>query len=169
MAIWSFAAPVNAFTLLPTEVPVHHLRIAYAGLVTALTLGSGMAAQPFARRLEARHSRLVARVGLGLTTVGLVVAALTVASGMPVLNVAVAVLLGSAYGFVLTYSLGEAARIAAPGELARLTAIVYALVYAGMFTPLVITALTVLVPMTALLGAGAALAALCLTWIWIRV
>ncbi|MFC5187055.1 MFS transporter [Actinomadura harenae] len=169
VAIWSFTAPVNAFTVLPAEVPVHHLRIAYAGLVTAVTLGSGMAAQPFARRLEARHPRLVARTGLGLTTAGLVMAALTAASGMPALNVAAAVLLGAAYGFVLTYSLGEAARIAAPGELARLSAIVYALVYAGMFTPLLVTALTALAPLTALLGTGAALAALSLTWIWIRV
>ncbi|MEV5569609.1 MFS transporter [Spirillospora sp. NPDC052269] len=169
VAIWSFAAPVNAFTVLPTEVPVHHLRIAYAGLITALTLGAGMVAQPFARRLEARHPRLVARTGLGLTTAGLVVAVLTLASGMPVLNAVAAALLGAAYGFVLTYSLGEAARIAAPGELARLTAIVYALVYAGMFTPVLVTALTALAPMTALLGTGAALAALSLAWIWIRV
>lgn len=169
VAIWSFAAPVNAFTVLPSEVPVHHLRIAYAGLITALTLGAGMVAQPFARRLEARHPRLVARTGLGLTTAGLVAAALTITSGLPVLNVVVAVLLGAAYGFVLTYSLGEAARIAAPGRLARLTAIVYALVYAGMFTPLLVTALAVLAPMAALLGTGAVLAALCLGWIWIRV
>ncbi|MEV4254239.1 MFS transporter [Spirillospora sp. NPDC049652] len=168
VAIWSFTAPVNAFAVLPSEVPVHHLRIAYAGLVTAITLGSGMAAQPVARRLEARHPRLVARTGLGLTTAGLLVAALTVASGLPVLNVVAAVLLGSAYGFVLTYSLGEAARIASPGGLARLTAIVYALVYVGMFTPLVITALTAVAPLTALLGAGAALAALCLAWVWVR-
>ncbi|MFC4912181.1 MFS transporter [Actinomadura gamaensis] len=168
VAIWSFTAPVNAFAVLPVEVPVHHLRIAYAGLVTAITLAAGMAAQPVARRLEARHPRLVARAGLSLTTAGLVVAALTVASGTPALNVVAAVLLGAAYGFVLTYGLGEAARIAAPGELAKVTAIVYALVYVGMFTPLLLTALTALAPLTALLGAGAALAALSLAWIWLK-
>ncbi|MCP2342868.1 MFS transporter [Actinomadura rupiterrae] len=169
VAIWSFTAPVNAFAVLPIEVPVHHLRIAYAGLVTAITLAAGMAAQPVARRLEARHPRLVARTGLTLAAAGLVVAALTTATGLPELNVVAAVLLGAAYGFVLTYSLAEAARIAAPGELARLTAIVYALVYLGMFTPLLLTALTALASLTVLLGAGAALAALSLVWIWIKV
>ncbi|RFU41684.1 MFS transporter [Actinomadura logoneensis] len=168
VAVWSFAAPVNAFAVLPTEVPVHHLPIAYAGLVTAVTLGSGMAAQPVARRLEARHPRLVARTGLGLTTVGLVTAALTVASGLPALNIVAAVLLGAAYGFVLTYGLGEAARVASPGTLARLTAVVYALVYVGMFTPLAVTALTAVAAPAIVLGAGAALAALCLAWVWIR-
>ncbi|MDL4774031.1 MFS transporter [Actinomadura xylanilytica] len=158
VAVWAFAAPVTAFTVLPVEAPVGHLRIAYTGLMTAITLGAGMAAQPVARRLDARRTRLVAQAGLGSVTAGMLVAALTVALGQPLLNTVAAILLGAGYGFILTYSLGEVARIARPGELAGLTAVAYALIYVGMFTPLVLTALNHLVPMVALL---LCLAALC--------
>jgi Major Facilitator Superfamily len=165
VAIWTFAAPVSAFALLPALVPVHHLRIAYAGAITGLTLASGMAAQPVARRLEARHPRLVARAGLGAITCGLLLAALTVAAGLPVLNAVTAVVLGAGYGFVLTYGLGEVARIAAPGELAGLTAVAYALVYVGMFAPLLLTVLAKTVPLDAVLAVMAALAAACLAYV----
>ncbi|KAB2372512.1 MFS transporter [Actinomadura montaniterrae] len=165
VAIWTFAAPVSAFALLPALVPVHHLPIAYAGAITGLTLASGMAAQPVARRLEARHPRLVAAAGLGAITCGLLLAALTVAAGLPVLNAVTAVVLGAGYGFVLTYGLGEVARIAAPGELAGLTAVAYALVYVGMFAPLLLTVVAKAVPLDAVLTAMAVLAAACLVYV----
>ncbi|MFV2173347.1 MFS transporter [Actinomadura sp. LOL_016] len=162
VAIWTFAAPTSAFALLPALVPVRHAPIVHSGLITALTLGSGMAAQPVARRLEARHPRLVARAGLGAVSVGLLAAALTVVLGEPALNAVAAVPLGLGYGFVLIYSLAETARIAAPDELAGLTAVAYAVIYAGMFTPLLLTALAAAVPMALLLTVLAGLAALCL-------
>ncbi|QKG22825.1 MFS transporter [Actinomadura verrucosospora] len=165
VAVWTFAAPVSAFALLPAFVPVHHLPIAYAGAITGLTLASGMAAQPVARRLEARHPRLVARAGLGAITCGLLLAALTIAAGLPVLNAVTAVVLGAGYGFVLTYGLGEVARIAAPDELAGLTAVAYALVYVGMFAPLLLTVLAKAVPLGAVLTAMAVLAAGCLAYV----
>ncbi|RSN66242.1 MFS transporter [Actinomadura sp. WAC 06369] len=162
VAIWTFAAPTSAFALLPAVVPVERAPIVHAGLVTALTLGSGMAAQPLARRLEARHPRLVARAGLLAVSAGLLAAALTVALRAPALTAAAAVPLGLGYGLVLTYSLGETARIAAPHELAGLTAAAYAVVYAGMFTPLLLTVLARAVPMALLLAVLSGLAALCL-------
>ncbi|MBE1532948.1 MFS transporter [Actinomadura algeriensis] len=162
VAIWTFAAPTSAFALLPTIVPVQHAPIVHSGLITALTLGSGMAAQPVARRLEARHPRLVARAGLAAVTAGMLAAALTVVLREPALNAAAAVPLGLGYGFVLTYSLGETARIAAPDELAGLTAVAYAVIYAGMFTPLLLTVLAEVVPMALLLTVLSGLAALCL-------
>jgi hypothetical protein len=165
VAIWTFTAPVSAFALLPAVVPVHHLPIAYAGAITALTLASGMAAQPVARRLEARHPRLVARAGLGAIIGGLLLAALTIATGLPEINAVAAVALGAGYGFVLTYGLGEVARIASPGELAGLTAVAYALVYVGMFAPLLLTVLAKAVPLGAALTAMAALAAACLVYV----
>ncbi|MBO2451532.1 MFS transporter [Actinomadura barringtoniae] len=158
VATWVFAAPVCAFTLLPAQVPVHHLPTAYAGLMTALTLAAGMAAQPVARRLETRHPRLLARVGMAGTGAGLLLAALMVQLGQPVLNAAVAILLGASYGLLLTYSLGEVARMAEPGELAGLTAMAYALVYAGMFAPVIMTELGRLVSIPILLTAAAGLA-----------
>ncbi|MDL4813825.1 MFS transporter [Actinomadura opuntiae] len=165
VAVWTFAAPVSAFALLPVVVPVHHLPIAYAGAITGLTLAAGMAAQPLARRLEARHPRLVAAAGLGAITCGLLLAALTITAGLPVLNAVTAVVLGAGYGFVLTYGLGEVARIAAPGELAGLTAVAYALVYVGMFAPLVLTVLAKAVPLGAVLTVMAALAGACLVYV----
>ncbi|GAA2134219.1 MFS transporter [Actinomadura napierensis] len=165
VAVWTFTAPVSAFALLPAFVPVHHLPIAYAGAITGLTLASGMAAQPVARRLEARHPRLVARAGLGSIACGLLLAALTIATGLPVLNAVAAVVLGAGYGFVLTYGLGEVARIAAPDELAGLTAVAYALVYVGMFAPLLLTVLAKAVPLGAVLTAMAVLAAACLAYV----
>ncbi|MEV5828775.1 MFS transporter [Spirillospora sp. NPDC052242] len=162
VAIWTFAAPTSAFALLPTVVPVEHAPIVHAGLITALTLGSGMAAQPVARRLEARHPRLVARAGLLAVSAGLLAAALTVVLHEPALTAAAAVPLGLGYGFVLTYSLGETARIAAPHELAGLTAVAYAVIYAGMFTPLLLTVLARAVPLALLLTVLSGLAALCL-------
>ncbi|MWA02122.1 hypothetical protein F8568_017425 [Actinomadura sp. LD22] len=124
-----------------------------------------MAAQPVARRLEARHPRLVARAGLGAITCGLLLAALTVAAGLPVLNAVTTVVLGAGYGFVLTYGLGAVARIAAPGGLAGLTAVAYALVYVGMFSPLLLTVLAKAVPLDAALTAMAVLAAACLGYV----
>ncbi|MBT2207601.1 MFS transporter [Actinomadura sp. NEAU-AAG7] len=168
VAIWTFTAPVTAFAVLPTRVPVRHLPIVYSGVMTALTLAAGMAAQPVARRLEGRHPRLVARTGLAGIISGLVAAALTVGLEQPALNAVAALLLGGGYGFVLNYSLTEVARMARPGELAGLTAAAYALVYVGMFTPLVLTRLDGLVPLDALLATLAVLASACLAYVWRR-
>ncbi|MFC6879733.1 MULTISPECIES: MFS transporter [Actinomadura] len=159
-AIWTFTAPVTAFTILPAEAPVTHWPIAYTGALTALTLAAGMAAQPIARRLEAHHPRLVALAGLGSVTIGLLFGALTALTHQPALNPLAAILLGAGYGFILTYSLTEVARIARPNELAALTAVAYAFIYIGMFTPLVLTELHHLAPLPALLTAAAALTAL---------
>ncbi|WP_242907868.1 MFS transporter [Actinomadura terrae] len=166
VAVWTFTGPVTAFALLPTQVPVRHLPIVYSGIMTALTLAAGMAAQPVARRLEGRHPRLVARTGLTGIICGLAVAALTVGLDAPALNAVAALLLGGGYGFVLNFSLTEVARMARPGELAGLTAAAYALVYVGMFTPLVLTRLDNVVPLDALLAALAVLASACLAYVW---
>ncbi|QFG22508.1 hypothetical protein [Actinomadura sp. WMMB 499] len=77
-------------------------------------------------------------------TVGMPAAALTVVLHEPALTAAAAVPLGLGYGLVLTYSLGETARIAAPDEPAGLTAAAYAVIRAGMFTPLLLTVLSAL-------------------------
>jgi hypothetical protein len=157
-APWVFAAPTVAFAVLPGVVVVRQLPVLYAGAITCLTLLSGVLVQPLARRLDARRPQLVASAGLTATIAGLVVAAITAATGRPLLAVIAAVILGCGHGLCLVFGLGEVARRAGPGRLVTLTAVFYGLAYAGMFAPYVLAVLGEFASLPILLGGGSLLA-----------
>ncbi|GAA1525160.1 hypothetical protein GCM10009678_03070 [Actinomadura kijaniata] len=51
-AVWIFTSATAAFALLPAVLRVHHLPLAYAGALCAVTLGAGIAVQRAARALR---------------------------------------------------------------------------------------------------------------------
>ncbi len=89
-------------------------------------------------------------------------AAAAAATASPWLVPPAAVVLGTGYGCCLVSGLLQTQRIAAPGELAGLTAVYYALTYVGFAAPVVLALLAMLVPYWVLLLGAAALAALTL-------
>jgi MFS family permease len=152
VAPWVFGSASVSFAVLPSVVGgrTQGFGIAFAGLIAALTLGVGVAVQPVARRFDRVGSPRGAFAGLTLVTMGMAVAALAAALTNPLVVVAAAVL-GAGYGVCLVGGLLEVQRIAAPGELAGLNAVFYALTYAGFALPVVLAELARFTSFTVLL------------------
>jgi MFS family permease len=163
-APWVFIAPSVAFAALPALLASHlgDFQVGFAALTAALTLGVGVAIQPLARRLDARSPGLGLTLGLVGALAGMLVAALAVQSGSWPLAIPADILFGAGYGLCLVSGLIEVQGLAAPGELASLTAIFYALTYVGFASPLVIAEFGKLVAGPVILVFGAGLAALVL-------
>ena len=138
VAPWVFGAASVSFAVLPSVVSgrTQGFGIAFAGLIAALTLGVGVAVQPVARRFDRVGSPRGAFAGLTLVTAGMAVAALAAALTNPWVVVVAGAVLGAGYGVCLVGGLLEVQRIAAPGELAGLNAVFYALTYVGFALPL---------------------------------
>lgn len=164
-APWVFIAPSVAFATVPALLGGHlgSFRVGFAGLTAALTLSVGIAVQPAASRLNARHSGRGLSVGLLTALVGMLVAALAVIAGSWPVALLADILLGASYGLCLVSGLFEVQTLAAPHDLASLTAIFYALTYVGFASPLVIAELQKVMSGSTALLCGAGLAALVLT------
>lgn len=139
-AIWVFAAPSIAIAMLPSLVSghLHGYAILFGGVVAALTLGTGVGVQPLARRLDRPGQVTGILLGLAATVVGALISALAAATGNPVVALVAALPLGAGYGLGLVSGLLETQRMAAPHELAGLTAVYYALTYVGFGLPLLL-------------------------------
>jgi MFS family permease len=162
-APWVFAAPSLAFVVLPgvvRESVVGHAPL-FIGALAALTLATGVAVQRVAHWLDRPGRRVAAPVALVVTAAGCLLAAAAAAHTSPLLTAAAALPLGAGYGLGLVSGLLETQRIAAPDELAGLTAVYYAMTYLGFALPLVLTELTALAGYPTLLLALAALALVC--------
>ncbi|WP_433294094.1 MFS transporter [Pseudonocardia sp. CA-142604] len=144
MAPWVFGAPSISFAVQPAALAhaTGGLGLVFATLVTVVTLGAGVAVQPWARRLDRRSSALTARVGLAATVAGVLLAAGSAALGSVVLAVVASAVLGAAYGLCLVAGLLEVQRMAAPEHLGALTAVYYTITYVGFLFPVVLAALT---------------------------
>jgi hypothetical protein len=116
--------------------------LAYATLLTVVTLGAGTLVQPFAKRLDSTATARAILVSLCLLAVGMAVAALAAQTRDPWLGVVLAALLGGAYGVAVVSCLQEIQRIARPDELAGLTGVYYALSYLGFLLPSVLAVLS---------------------------
>jgi MFS family permease len=134
-----FASAAIAFAVLPGRVG--HVSVAVSGLVTGLTLGTGVAVQPFARRLEDRHPLRAGLLGLGAAVAGTLLGALAVREQALGLVLAAAVPLGAAYGLCLVSGLRESERLAHPDERGATLAVFYALTYVGFAAPYLLAAL----------------------------
>lgn len=142
-AIWVFAAPAIALAMLPSLVSSHlsgHA-IVFGGVAAAVALGTGVAVQPLARRVDQPGRVDGLLLGLLSAATGAVLAAVAAGAGSPVLALVAAVPLGAGYGLVLVSGLLETQRLARPDQLAGVTAVYYALTYVGFGLPLLLTAL----------------------------
>jgi predicted MFS family arabinose efflux permease len=131
-APWVFGSATLAFVVLPQEVTsAGSLSVGFAGLATAVTVAGALAAQPVARRLEARR-RLAGNVaGLGCVVAGSALAIVAVTTSSRATALACAALFGCAYGLCLVSGLRESERLADRRERAAVVACFYVLTYVG--------------------------------------
>jgi predicted MFS family arabinose efflux permease len=164
VAPWVFGSATISIAVLPGLVTdtTAGWTVAFSALIAGVTLGTGFLVQPTARRIAAASPRRGVVWGLGAVVLGLGLAAAAAATTSPWLVAPAAVVLGTGYGCCLVSGLLQTQRIAAPGELAGLTAVYYALTYVGFAAPVLLALLALLVPYWVLLLGAAALAALTL-------
>jgi uncharacterized protein YfiM (DUF2279 family) len=154
MAPWVFSAAGLAYAVTPALVEdrVGSYRIAFATLLTVVTLGSGAGIQPLTGRIAALTRGRQLLVGLALALAGTALCAIEAVVLSPVLAIVVGALLGLSYGVCLVSGLVEVQRIAGPHDLAGLTGIYYSLTYVGFALPVVLAALTAVASYGLLLG-----------------
>ncbi|MFJ8932191.1 MFS transporter [Streptomyces sp. NPDC102364] len=167
MAPWVFGAAGLAYAVMPQLVDnrVGHWGLAYATALTVLTLGTGAAVQPLAKRLDSRKGPRGGRAPVAAMSVmllGTVLCAVNSAVLSPWLAAAAAVALGAGYGIAVVSGLLEIQRMAGPDDLAGLTGIYYTLAYSGFLLPTVLATLSAWLPYSVMLGAIAVVALACL-------
>lgn len=154
-APWVFGAATTPFAVLPELVALGEFRVVASGTAAAVTLGTGVLVQPWARSLAARTPALPYRAGLGALITGMLLAAVTAYTHSPVLLIPTAITLGGAYGLLLVSGLKSVEALASSKDLATLTGIFYVLTYVGFAFPLIISALVPVIPAHQLLVAAA--------------
>ncbi|AKK04224.1 MFS transporter [Corynebacterium epidermidicanis] len=140
-APWAFGCATTSFATLAglTADKTTH-RIAYVGLIAAVTMLSGVFIQPLVSKLGDGFVP-PAVLGLGLAFVGMLVAwHIAHSVGLGWMFVA-AVFLGCSYGTMMVSGLREVERIAPPGDLGALISVFYSLTYVGFFAPFVLSIL----------------------------
>jgi MFS family permease len=141
-APWVFGAASLAFVVLPQEVTsAGSESVGYAGLITTITVASGIAVQPLARRLEARRRLAGEIAGLACAAVGAAVAIVVISASSRAGAAGVAVAFGLAYGLCLVSGLRECERLAAHGQHGAVVACFYALTYLGFGAPYLVDGL----------------------------
>lgn len=163
MAPWIFGSAGIAYAVVPqlVDARVGRWALVFTTALTVATLGTGLAVQPLARRLDSRSTARAVFVSMVLMCVGLAAAAVTAAVGSPALAVVVALVLGAAFGIAVVSGLLEVQRIAEPDELAGLTGVYYALAYVGFLLPAALAGLSHVVGYPLLLAVVALLALGC--------
>ncbi|MFG2222631.1 MFS transporter [Streptomyces sp. NPDC048644] len=161
-----FGAATVAYVVLPPLVAdrVPGYEPVFSGLVTALTLATGIAVQPLAARLDHAHSARATLVGMITVIGGLLVGACAVHDGSVGLVLGAAVLLGAGYGLTLASGLREIERLAPPKALRSTAFLHQGATYSGFLTPLLlaVTAGAWAASYPALLAGLAAIGLLCL-------
>ncbi|POX42684.1 MFS transporter [Streptomyces sp. Ru73] len=172
LAPWVFGAAGLAYAVMPQLVASHvgHWELAFATALTVLTLGTGAAVQPVAKRLHQAAGRSNGRgnarasvVAMTVMLVGAVLCALNAALGSPWLAAVAAIVLGAAYGIAVVSGLLEIQRMAGEADLAGLTGVYYALAYSGFLLPALLATLSDWLSYPVMLGGVAVVALACLT------
>jgi MFS family permease len=142
-APWVFSALALAYVITPALVgsKVGTDRVAFATLLTVVALAAGALVQPLVARIGDLTDGRQLLVGLGLTLVGVILCAIEAAVLSPALAVAIAIVLGLAYGISIVSGLTEVQRMAGPDDLAGLTGIYCSLTYVGFLLPVVLASL----------------------------
>jgi MFS family permease len=140
MAPWIFCAAGVAYATVPEALhaQVSSWALLYATILTVVAMAAGFLIQPLAQRLE--HPSFPRSIGLtmGMLTLGMALAAATVALGQVWLGVLTAIVLGGALGLGIVSGLSEIQRLSEPSDLARTTGLFYALSYIGFLAPMLI-------------------------------
>jgi len=134
MAPFVFGFPAIAFAALPHMLggALGSAPLVYTGALCALTLASGVIAQPLTRRFAPMNA---ARLGLAMGTVGLLLGALAVATRIPAGLLLIAPLLGAAYGVCMTSGIQSVQRLAKPESRGGVMGLFYVLTYVGFAAP----------------------------------
>ena len=137
MAPWVFGAAGVAYAILPQAMAgrMGHWALLYATALTVATLSAGVLVQPVARRLDHAHRPRGLVASMVAISVGIGLAAFSVALGSPWWALAAAVVLGLAFGVALVSGLVEVQRLSRPEDLVAMTGIYYTLTYVGFLMP----------------------------------
>ncbi|MGW2945199.1 MFS transporter [Streptomyces sp. NPDC001226] len=154
-----FGAATTSFAVLPALVPPHGPSVAASGGLAGLTLASGAAVQPLARRMSKRSRHTIRHWGLTAGTAGFLLGAVTVRLHDPVVLIPAAITLGACYGMLMVAGLSRVEALAAPNELAGAAAVFYCLSYLGFAAPYLVTAVGHWVPPAVLLICAACVVA----------
>ncbi|QAY62548.1 MFS transporter [Xylanimonas allomyrinae] len=163
-APWVFGCVGAAYAVLPSLLAAHAgtVPVAFAGLMTVLTLGCGIGIQVVARRIDTHRSARASVVAMSLIVVGLGLGALAAHTLDLVAGMIAAAVLGTGYGLALVAGLSEVTRIAGPRHLAGLTAVYYSIAYLGFFVPMALAWLARTWSYTQMFGGGLLIATACL-------
>lgn len=140
-ALLVFTFPSIAVTVLPLglEGAMPGLELVATGLVAGVTLGVGVLIQPLAGRLGVGRSASTAAAS---GTLGLLLGALSITVGQPLLLLPVSLLLGAGYGLALPAGLTATQRLADPAHRGALVSTYLALTYLGFGAPVILTAVS---------------------------
>ena len=143
-APWVFGAAGLAYALTPELVGdrVGGEGVAFATLLTVVTLGAGAVVQQFLPWIARRSGGRQSLVGTGLMTVGVGLCAVEAVVRSVLLAVVVGVVLGVAYGVSLVAGLVEVRTVADEDDLGGITGVFYCLTYVGFALPVALAGLT---------------------------
>lgn len=166
-APWVFGCATVAFAVVPAVTgPLPGLpRVAAAGAVAGLTLGTSVALQPFMKGLATRRPTSVTALGMAVAALGMGCA--TAASVWPAwwwLPV-VAIVLGAGHGLVVVGCMTTTELNTPTHLLAPAVAVVYCLTYIGFLAPYVVAVLALVGPTWLVLAIGSAVAAATAAWL----
>ncbi|WP_241972583.1 MFS transporter [Cryobacterium cryoconiti] len=163
-APWVFGAAGIAYAIMPklVEDQLGSLNLAYATLLTVVTLGTGAFVQPQVARINRLTGGRALTVGMSVMLVGVALSAATAIVLSPVLALISAIVLGAAYGICIVAGLVEIQKISTPADLAGITGVYYSLTYLGFLLPVLFASLNALASYTALLSGLFVVCAVCL-------
>ncbi len=168
-APWVFGCAALALVVLPEQAAGSGSpSVGFAGVITILTLGSGVAVQPLARRLEGRWQLSGNVAGRASAAAAALLGAVGVVSASRVLALAAAVLFGAGYGLCLVSGLRATERLAGRREHGAAVACFYVLTYLGFGFPYLADGLDLLAGRVAAFVILAAVAAALAGWAAVR-
>lgn len=165
-APWVFGCAAVPFAVMPSVIgPLPGLpRVAAAGALAGLTLGTSVLLQPSMKRWASSHPGRVTAVGMGVTAVGMGMATAAALAPAWWWLPLIAVVLGSAHGLVLVGCM-TTVELNTPVELlAATTAVTYCLTYIGFLSPYVVAVLSAVGPVWLVLVTGAGIALVTTAW-----
>jgi MFS family permease len=154
-APWVFGAASAGLAALPGLVDVGGYSLAVSGGAAAVTLGTGLLVQSWARRLAARAEHLPFVVGLAAMVIGMVIGVVIAFTHVAILLLPATIALGGAYGLLLISGLTTIDQITPAPLIAGMNGIFYSITYVGFVFPLLVSSLAPIVGAPAVFGAAA--------------